>query len=160
MAKRPSKYLNLIFLVRKGKVCLAMKKRGFGKGKWNGYGGKVAAGESPIMAAQRELAEESGIKRAQLIERGTLHFYSPGEYWQCHIFVGKRFDGKPQETEEMSPRWFNLDNLPFSKMWEDDPYWLPRVLAGKRIDGYFWFEKDWKKLIKHKVKVKGREGES
>lgn len=151
MGKTPNSFLNLVFLVRKDEVCLAMKKRGFGKGKWNGYGGKVAEGESPVKAAQRELAEESGIRQAQLTKKGLLHFYSPGEYWQCHVFISKKFEGEPKETEEMTPAWFSLNNLPFNKMWEDDAYWLPQVLAGKRIEGYFWFEKNWKRLIRHRI---------
>jgi 8-oxo-dGTP pyrophosphatase MutT (NUDIX family) len=30
-----------------GDILLAMKKRGFGEGKWNGAGGKVEPGETP-----------------------------------------------------------------------------------------------------------------
>ena len=42
-------------------ILLGMKKRGFGTGKWNGFGGKVEAGESNEQAALRELKEESSI---------------------------------------------------------------------------------------------------
>ena len=37
-----------------------MKKRGFGVGKWNGFGGKVEAGETVVEAAAREVTEECG----------------------------------------------------------------------------------------------------
>lgn len=40
-------------------VLLAMKKKGFGEGWWNGYGGKVEAGETVEAAMVRELREES-----------------------------------------------------------------------------------------------------
>lgn len=43
-------------------ILLAMKKRGFGEGKWNGAGGKVEAGETIVQAASRELREETGIE--------------------------------------------------------------------------------------------------
>ena len=39
-------------------MLLGMKKRGFGTGKWNGFGGKVEVGETVADAAQRELEEE------------------------------------------------------------------------------------------------------
>ena len=37
-----------------------MKKRGFGAGKWNGFGGKVEPGETIVEAAVREVKEECG----------------------------------------------------------------------------------------------------
>jgi ADP-ribose pyrophosphatase YjhB (NUDIX family) len=50
-----------VYLIRDDVVCLAMKKRGFGEGNWNGYGGKLEEGESIKDAAVRELNEESGV---------------------------------------------------------------------------------------------------
>ncbi len=48
------KLLTLV-LVRKehSLVLLGLKKRGFGVGKWNGFGGKVEPGESIIDGAVR-----------------------------------------------------------------------------------------------------------
>ena len=43
-----------MFAKKKDKVLLAMKKRGFGAGKWNGVGGKVKDGETIKQAAIRE----------------------------------------------------------------------------------------------------------
>jgi hypothetical protein len=40
----------------------------------------------------------------------------------------------------MKPRWYPHNALPFHDMWVDDPYWLPLVLAGKKIKGTFLFE--------------------
>ena len=56
----------LVFLIKKNNgsitdICLAMKKRGFGKGRWNGVGGKVEAGETIEAAAMREAREEIGV---------------------------------------------------------------------------------------------------
>ena len=54
-----------------------MKKRGFGAGKWNGYGGKLNDGESPEQAVAREIQEESGIivPEQNLIKLGCINFY-------------------------------------------------------------------------------------
>ena len=41
MTDRKYKLLTLVFLRDGSKVLLGMKKRGFGAGKWNGFGGKV-----------------------------------------------------------------------------------------------------------------------
>ena len=48
-----SKLLTLVMVVQPGKVLLGMKKRGFGEGKWNGFGGKVQSGETIEEAARR-----------------------------------------------------------------------------------------------------------
>ena len=36
-----------------GEILLGLKKRGFGVGKWNGFGGKVEPGETIPQAAAR-----------------------------------------------------------------------------------------------------------
>ena len=77
MSDRKIKLLTLVFLREGSKVLLGMKKRGFGVGKWNGFGGKVSAhrtesrhsslmllqveaGETIVEAAAREVREECG----------------------------------------------------------------------------------------------------
>ena len=68
------KHLTICFLHDDEKVLLAMKKRGFGEGWWNGYGGKLIEGETPEEAAIRELEEESGIRAKRIEKRGFLVF--------------------------------------------------------------------------------------
>ena len=67
----------LCFCVKDDKVLLAMKKRGFGAGKWNGYGGKVQEGESPAVTAVRELKEESelSVNVEDLKQVALINFY-------------------------------------------------------------------------------------
>ena len=64
----------LCFLLRDDEVLLAMKKRGFGVGKWNGVGGKVMEGESIEEAMKRECREEIGVALKELEEVGELSF--------------------------------------------------------------------------------------
>ena len=47
--------LVLVFRKETSEVLLGMKKRGFGVGKWNGFGGKVEPGESIVAAAHVSL---------------------------------------------------------------------------------------------------------
>jgi len=149
------------FLVRKNHVLLAMKKRGFGVGLWNGVGGKVAEGETVKSAAHREASEEIGIKIVQAKKAALLHFYFPEDPkkkdWNqdVHVFLVTKWMGEPQETEEMRPQWFGVSKIPFEAMWSDDPHWLPKVLAGKRIIGWFSFNDD-NKVLDYKVKNVGK----
>lgn len=46
-------------------VLLGMKKNGFGKGKYNGFGGKIEQNEGIKAAVLRELEEECGLIAAE-----------------------------------------------------------------------------------------------
>ena len=51
----------LCLLRKENKILLAMKKRGFGTGKYNGVGGKIENGETLNEAMIRETKEEIGV---------------------------------------------------------------------------------------------------
>ncbi len=116
-----------------------MKKRGFGAGKWNGFGGKVSDAETIEGAAKREMQEEAGIEVRDLDKVGIIDFEFKGnpEISQVHIFKSDNFSGEPTESEEMKPQWFHVDEIPFDKMWPDDKYWIPLFLNGKKFKGRF-----------------------
>ena len=38
-------------------------------------------------------------------------------------------------TDEMRPAWYSVDDVPYAQMWEDDPYWLPLLVAGTPFIG-------------------------
>lgn len=118
-----------------------MKKRGFGAGRWNGFGGKVSEHETIEDAAKRELREEVGIEVQNLNKVGIIDFEFKGnpEILEVHIFRSDNFSGEPTESEEMKPQWFHVDEIPFKEMWPDDIYWMPLFLAGKKFKGKFLF---------------------
>lgn len=53
----------------------------------------------------------------------------------------------------MKPEWFDVDKIPFDQMWEDDIYWLHRVIDGESVEFEFYFGKDG--LIEEYVEVYG-----
>ena len=137
----------LCFLVdaQKQRVLLGMKKRGFGSGKYNGFGGKVKPGETIEAAAARELREEAGVNCSGLSKAGELAFFFPQKKeWNqtVHVFIASAWEGEPVESDEMKPRWFDCGALPFDSMWPDDPHWLPLVLRGKKVRAEFRFTQD------------------
>ena len=144
------KIATLCFVLRDGvqpEILLGRKKRGFGEGKLNGFGGKPETGESLRAAATREVFEEAGIRVPPdaLHPAGQIVFrfpYHPDFDHHVHVFLTDAFDGDPKESEEMAPAWFPLDRIPYDRMWQDDAYWLPKVLAGQAIDAEFRFGED------------------
>ena len=135
------KNLTLCIIHQHPKVLLGMKKRGFGAGRWNGFGGKVQEGETIEDALKRELQEEAGIKSEHLNKVGIIDFEFKGnpEILQVHIFKSDNFLGEPKESEEMKPQWFHVDKIPFAEMWPDDIRWIPLLLEGKKFKGKFLF---------------------
>ncbi len=140
----------LCFLVEGSPVdrlVLGYKKRGFGKGKYNGFGGKVAPLESPVQGAVRELFEEARVvaREEDLVQMAELTFIYPAnpDYdFHVNVYLIALWEGVPQETEEMAPTWFETQAIPFERMWQDDRFWLPRILQGEYVHARVVFHED------------------
>ncbi len=137
----------LLFLVKKEgdkvtDICLAMKKRGFGMGRYNGVGGKLEDRESVEDAIKRETHEEIHVVVDSIDKCAELTFtFSNNGAWNqlVHVFFATTWEGIPQESEEMNPKWFNVADIPYKEMWPDDIFWLPSVLNGKYVKAAFTF---------------------
>ncbi|MFH0891052.1 MAG: 8-oxo-dGTP diphosphatase [Candidatus Liptonbacteria bacterium] len=149
---------SLVLLVREGEVLLAMKKRGFAAGRWNGVGGKLEPGETIEQCAVRESEEEIGVRSgAEDLERvANLRFFFPAhkKEWnqEVVIYLVHKWQGEPKETEEMQPWWFKHANIPYAEMWPGDIHWLPRVLAGEKLEGEFYFSDEGNSFEKYELR--------
>lgn len=136
------KLLTLCLALRDDRILLGMKKRGFGAGRFNGFGGKVETGETIEEAAIREMHEECGVS-IERMEKVGIHefefFDTRGEVLEVHVFRVDMWTGEPRETEEMRPQWFAFADIPYDTMWPDDIYWLPLLLEGKKFRTRFLF---------------------
>ena len=147
----------LCLLKKDNKILLAMKKRGFGEGKYNGVGGKIKKGETPEQAMVRETQEEINVTPTNYDKVGLIEF---DEYYKgnkeniiFHLYLVYDWEGTISESEEMKPEWFDITKIPFKKMFPDDKYWLPLVLEGKKIKAYFDYDENWNILSK-KIETK------
>lgn len=151
----PLRQATLVFLLRGDEILLAMKKKGFAAGRWNGSGGKPKDGDKSIEAtAKREMLEETTVTPKKLKRVAVLNFYFEEKTdWnqQVHIFLTSEWNGTPTETDEMAPKWFPKSEIPYEQMWEDDPLWLPKVLSGKIVEGNFLFDEN-QKMLEYNVK--------
>ena len=128
-------------------VLLGYKKTGFGQGKYSGFGGKVENGESIEHAALREMEEETGVRIAapdlRFVAKLTFLFPDKPDWNQeVYTYLAETWQGEPAESNEMIPAWFATEKIPYAKMWDDSSYWLPPILAGKRIQARFVFFSD------------------
>jgi 8-oxo-dGTP diphosphatase len=159
---QPKERATLCFVRDRERVLMIRKKRGLGGGKINGVGGRLEGGESPLQGILRETQEELGITLIDPVERGELRFqFLDGYSLFCTVFVASRFSGTPVETEEAAPLWFEIGQLPFNEMWEDDELWLPQALEGKSFRGFFVF--DGERMVSQQLQwgeQKVRQGEA
>ncbi len=128
-------------------ILLGYKKEGFGEGKYVGLGGKIENGETPEAAAMRELAEETGVRitAQELEESAHLTFLFPAKpEWnhQVTAFLVRTWQGRPQESHEIRPRWFKVDEIPYKQMWADGRHWLPPALNGEKVAGRFIYNEN------------------
>jgi mutator protein MutT len=151
---KPLRQVSLCFLVKENQVLLAMKKRGFGKERWNGTGGKPDSGETIEQSAIRETQEEIAVTPLSLKKMAVLDFYFPHNHdnnQQVVVFLVEKWQGQPKESEEMKPQWFDIKKLPFDTMWSDDPIWLPRVLNRILVKAEFLFDQN-DQILDFKIK--------
>ena len=102
----------LLLLRKDDQILLAMKKRRFGVGKYNGVGGKLQESETPEMAMLRETKEEINVVPTKYEkdvkgEKTNLIF---------HLYIAIEWEGTPNESEEMKPQWFSISDIPYDSM--------------------------------------------
>lgn len=140
----------IVFPVREGKIFLANKKRGFGKGFLNGYGGKQQLDDATIEdTAIREMHEEGGVLAAKesLEKVAVIDFFKGGkELFQSHVFFCHAWEGVFQETEEMeAAEEHYLSRMPYERMWASDRVWVPLICSGKKIRATSYYNEEMTK---------------
>jgi 8-oxo-dGTP diphosphatase len=137
----PTEEATLCFIRKKGHILLMEKKTGMGKGLINAPGGRIEKGESPLEAAVRETQEEVLLTPLDLEKKGLLYFqFTQGYKLLGHVYTASDYTGTMGATKEADPFWVSEKNLPFDRMWEDDQYWIPHMLNGRFVKGYFIFD--------------------
>lgn len=103
-----------VVLQEKNKVLLVREGRGKKHGLWNFPTGRLSAGEDPMTAALREVAEESGY-RGQLHSLLGIYVYHPRAKKTVlrYVFMGSIQSGEARVDgqEIMDLRWFTWSEI-------------------------------------------------
>ena len=127
---------------RHPRILLGMKKNKLGAGRYNGFGGGIEDCDGNIYdTAIRETEEEIGITLIEPERMGRIlfSFQNDEQDHDVHFFRARRYLGTPRETDEMTAEWFNMQEIPYDKMWSGDKHWLPLLLEDRRFLGEFLF---------------------
>ncbi|SDT11811.1 8-oxo-dGTP diphosphatase [Microlunatus soli] len=152
---------SLIYIFRGGdelprQVLLGEKLRGFGRGNVMGPGGHREDGETDREAAIRELGEETGViaAAADVEQVATLTFRFPADPTSdaiVSVFTAATWTGTVRASDELAPQWYDVDAIPLDRMWDDDRYWLPRILAGERLTAEFSYDDAGTRVVSHRI---------
>lgn len=110
-----------------GEVCLLRQYRhALGGWLWELPAGKLDGAEQPLLAAQRELAEETGLAAAHWTSLGE-YVSSPGVFTEVvHLFLAtglEKTEARPEAGEVFEMQWLAFDRA------------LALALAGEINDG-------------------------
>jgi 8-oxo-dGTP diphosphatase len=97
------------------------------KGKWNGVGGKIEPGETPLDACVREVREETGLRVRNVTLRGIATFNDESG---MYIFTAESTSGEPTACPEGKLEWKSLLWILTSPdVAVTVPHFLPEVLG-------------------------------
>lgn len=84
---------------------------------------------------------------------GIIYFEFEGNPSELvvHVYKTEDYEGELIESEEMRPKWFNINEIPYDKMLLDDELWYPLMLEGKSFEGKFYF-KGHNEILKYYIK--------
>jgi 8-oxo-dGTP diphosphatase len=122
-------------------------------GKWNGLGGKLDPGETPLQAAVREFEEEASCKTSESQWKWAGNLYFPNfkphksEDWWVTVYTMELTASQRASiplNDPLQPEG-SLHIVPLSRvlcldLWEGDSKFLPLVFDRIPFEGTFFYE--------------------
>ena len=132
------------------------------KNVWNGLGGKLDLGESPLMAAVREFEEEANCKTTPLQWQWLGQLFFPNfksqknQDWWVTVYITDLTETQVKQipindihAKEGPLYWIPCDKVMGLKTWDGDQKFLPYVLSRTPFQGTFFYEAG--KCVTHEI---------
>ena len=129
----PSKIINTVtcYLIQGDEFLMLYrnkKKNDFNKGKYIGVGGHIEEGETPDVAIDREVKEETNLDIIHKELRALIIFYFDEFEEHMYLYTSRDFKGEIEECNEGTLRWINYHNFKDLPMWEGDKYFIDPII--------------------------------
>ena len=128
-SKPPKKPVSVLVLLHDGAGHVLLLERADRAGLWQSVTGSLEDGETPVQAALREVAEETGIVLAE----SSLHDWRRSVVYEIYAHWRHRYaDGVTHNTEH----WFSarIDRSTPIRLSEHTAYaWQPALLAAEQV---------------------------
>ncbi|GLX65756.1 NUDIX hydrolase [Paenibacillus glycanilyticus] len=104
----------ICFIRRGNELLLLNREKPSWMGCWNGVGGKLEPGETPLESVKREVAEETGLTDCPLLYKGLVTWTSNGaKLGGMYLYLGELPElanyKTPVKTDEGILDWKSLD---------------------------------------------------
>ena len=129
-----------IYLFRNDQILLLFrnkKEHDINHGKYIGVGGHIEEGETPDIAIDREVKEESSLDIISKKLRAKITFHFDEFIEHMYLYTSFDFKGNIIECNEGTLEWIDINNLNNIPMWEGDRYFLKPIFEE---DSYFEME--------------------
>ena len=125
------------------------KKNDFNKGKYIGVGGHIEEGETPDIAINREVKEETNLDIVSKELRALIIFYFDEFEEHMYLYTSRDFKGEIIECDEGTLKWVNYHDFSKIPMWEGDKYFIKPLLDNEPyFEMSFLYEGDKLKEVK------------
>ncbi len=145
MLKEPIGVCVIVYNQKSQQILLGQRLNNYRAGTYGLPGGRIEAQEELLIAARRELEEETGLIADNVEPIGVIReFQGPANFihfvFVCHSYRGKLENREPDKCAGWA--WYSLANLPLNTLpghrcaidlWQNPTEWLRDIVTEDKV---------------------------